>query len=112
MKKLAKLIVATILGWQVRRLRKKNNFTVVAVTGSIGKTTTKMAIAQVLSQSFKVQYQEGNYNDLVSVPLVFFGKDMPNLYNPWAWLTIFWQTFLAAYKPYSYDVVVVELGTD
>ncbi|HET7827444.1 MAG TPA: Mur ligase family protein, partial [Candidatus Saccharimonadales bacterium] len=112
MKKLAKNIVAVVLGYQVRKLCKKNNLKVVAVTGSIGKTSTKLAAAKVLSAGFKVQSQDGNYNDLVSVPLVFFGEKMPSLYNPLAWLAVFWRNQKQLAKPYAYDIVVVELGSD
>ncbi|OGL36004.1 hypothetical protein A3A68_02015 [Candidatus Saccharibacteria bacterium RIFCSPLOWO2_01_FULL_48_13] len=112
MKNFLKNIVAGILGWQVRRLRRKNNFKVVAVAGSVGKTSTKLAIAQVLSQSYAVRYQKGNYNDLVSVPLIFFGQSMPSLFNPLAWLAIFWNNERILRKKYPYEIVVVELGTD
>lgn len=112
MKKLAKAAVAAVLGYQVRRLQKKNSFRVVAVTGSIGKTSTKLAIAQMLQAGFRVRYQEGNYNDLVSVPLVFFGQQMPSLFNPLDWLAVFWRNQVQLAKPYPYDVVVLELGTN
>jgi UDP-N-acetylmuramoyl-tripeptide--D-alanyl-D-alanine ligase len=112
MKKLAKGFVASILGWQVRRLRNKNNFKVIAVGGSIGKTSTKLAVARVLEQEFKVRFQDGNYNDPVSVPLVFFGQKLPSIFNPLAWLTIFWKNEQIIKKKYPYEVVVVELGTD
>jgi UDP-N-acetylmuramyl pentapeptide synthase len=72
MKKLFKKFVAAVLGSQLIRLRKKNKIFVIAVAGSIGKTSTKLALAHVLSQTYRVQYQEGNYNDLVTVPLIFF----------------------------------------
>jgi UDP-N-acetylmuramyl pentapeptide synthase len=112
MKTFLKSLVAAILGWQVRRLYKKKTFKVVAVAGSVGKTSTKLAIAQVLSQSFAVQYQKGNYNDLVSVPLIFFGQSMPSLFNPLAWLAIFWKNERIIFGKYPYEIVVVELGTD
>lgn len=112
MQKLAKKIVVAVLGWQVRRLYKKNDFKTVAVAGSLGKTSTKTAIAQVLSAKYKVRYQGGNYNDIVTVPLIFFGHDLPNLFNPFAWLAIFWDNEHQLRKKYPYDVVVVEVGTD
>jgi UDP-N-acetylmuramoyl-tripeptide--D-alanyl-D-alanine ligase len=112
MKKLAKAVVISILGRQVRRLRKQNNFQIVAVTGSIGKTSTKLAIAKTLQQKFKVQYQDGNYNDLVTVPLIFFGLDEPSLTNPLAWLKTFAKIRAQLKQPYNYEVVVVEVGTD
>lgn len=42
---------------------------VIAVTGSVGKTSTKDMIASVLSKKYKVLKTEGNYNTLVGVPL-------------------------------------------
>ncbi len=112
MKKIAKAVVVKILGWQVRRLRNKNDFRVIAVAGSIGKTSTKLAIANLLGRSLKVQYQEGNYNDIVSVPLIFFGLEMPSLLNPLAWLKTFMNIESQIRRVYPYENVIVELGTD
>lgn len=105
-------MVASVLGWQVRRLHKKNQFKVVAVAGSIGKTSTKFAIANILNQKYKVRFQEGNYNDLVSVPLIFFGQNMPSLFNPVAWLIVFIKNEKQLRRPYPYNLVIVEVGTD
>lgn len=112
MKKLAKKAVAAILGYQVRRLVTGNNLKVIGVVGSIGKTSTKLAIAQTLGTDLKVRYQEGNYNDLVSVPLVFFGEPLPSLFNPFAWLAVFWRNQKQLRLAYPYEVVVVEIGSD
>ena len=112
MKRLAKSVIVAILGWQVRRLRRRHDFKVVAVVGSIGKTSTKFAIAQVLGTSRTVRFQEGNYNDLVSVPLVFFGLPIPSLFNPVAWLVTIVKCETQIHRAYPYDVVLVEVGTD
>lgn len=91
---------------------RKNEFTTIGVVGSIGKTSTKLAIAEALSLKLKVQYQSGNYNDLTTVPLVFFGQHMPALFNPLAWLRVFIKNEVQLKKPYPFDVVVLEIGTD
>jgi UDP-N-acetylmuramoyl-tripeptide--D-alanyl-D-alanine ligase len=111
-KKIARSIVVAILGFQTKRLIKKHKPTIVAVVGSIGKTSTKRAIAEVLDKTLKVQYQSGNYNDLATVPLVLFGQTMPALFNPFAWIKVFLRNEIQLAKPYPYDVAVVELGTD
>lgn len=112
MKSFFKKIIVGILGSQVRRLRKKNNFKIIGVVGSIGKTSTKLAIAKVLETEMRVRYQAGNYNDLVSVPLVFFGHQMPNIWNIFAWVGIIIQNEFQIISPYPYNIVILELGTD
>jgi UDP-N-acetylmuramoyl-tripeptide--D-alanyl-D-alanine ligase len=113
MKRIAKAIIVGILTRQVRLLRKRNRFTVVAVAGSIGKTSTKFAIANMLAQRYRVQFQEGNYNDIVSVPLIYFGQSLPvRLVSPMEWLRIFRANAQLLKQPYPFDVVVIELGTD
>ncbi len=41
----------------------------VAITGSVGKTTTKEFVASVLSEHFRVHKTEGNYNSNIGMPL-------------------------------------------
>ncbi|MGB4758651.1 MAG: UDP-N-acetylmuramoyl-tripeptide--D-alanyl-D-alanine ligase [Candidatus Saccharimonadales bacterium] len=113
-KKLLRYFVCITIEHYVKRLRRKHDFVIVAVAGSVGKTSTKAAIATMLKSAGKrVQIQEGNYNDRVTVPLVLFGLSLSRLFNPGWWLKTMWQmrrTVRA--KEYPYDVVVLELGTD
>ncbi len=41
----------------------------VAITGSVGKTTTKEFVAAVLGENFRVHKTEGNYNSNIGMPL-------------------------------------------
>jgi UDP-N-acetylmuramoyl-tripeptide--D-alanyl-D-alanine ligase len=49
--------------------RKKHPIPLVAITGSNGKTTAKELTHSILSQRFRVLKSEGNWNNLIGVPL-------------------------------------------
>lgn len=48
---------------------------VIAITGSVGKTSTKDLVASVLSKKYKVHKTSGNYNNHLGVPLTVLGMD-------------------------------------
>jgi UDP-N-acetylmuramoyl-tripeptide--D-alanyl-D-alanine ligase len=52
-----------------RKVRHTWGKTVIGVTGSAGKTTTKEAIAHVLATKYRVQKSEGNLNNHFGLPL-------------------------------------------
>lgn len=111
-KKFGKAFLSMLLERQVRQLRRKHDFKVVAVAGSVGKTSTKLAIAKTLGVGLKVRYQDGNYNDRLTVPLIFFGQAQPGIYDVFGWRRVLKENRRALRQKYPYDIVVVEIGTD
>ena len=49
--------------------RARLSCTVIGVTGSIGKTTTKDVLADLLRTRYRVHVTQGNYNNLIGLPL-------------------------------------------
>jgi UDP-N-acetylmuramoyl-tripeptide--D-alanyl-D-alanine ligase len=58
-----------------RAVRRRWNRTLIAVTGSTGKTTTKELIAAVLATHWTVHKSAGNLNNQFGVPLTLLGLD-------------------------------------
>lgn len=69
-----------------KHILNSNPLNIIAVTGSIGKTTTKDLIYEILSKKYKVLKSEKNYNNHIGIPLTIFNLDK------------------------TYDFLVVELG--
>lgn len=61
------------LGDIARAFRARFTGTVIAITGSSGKTTTKEMVAAVLERRWHVHKTQGNLNNLIGVPLTIFG---------------------------------------
>jgi len=54
-------------------VRRRWRGSLVAITGSVGKTTTKEFAAHVLETEYRVYRSPGNYNNLFGLPLSIFG---------------------------------------
>jgi len=62
--------------WQLSAYyRRKFKKPVIAVTGSVGKTSTKDMVAAVLSSKYCVHKSQGNYNNHIGLPMTIFGLE-------------------------------------
>lgn len=95
----------------LRQLKPKK---VVAITGSIGKTSTTQAIAHVLRESgFVVRSTRHNYNTNIGVASSVLALDLPkNAKNPLSWVVFFAKALAKNMKVERCDYVVLEFGTD
>jgi len=90
--------------------------TIIAVTGNVGKTSTKEAIAAVLKKEKKVRVSGGNLNNEFGVPLTIIGN-WHNLYyesggNIMFWLLVIVSGFLGLiFYPYP-KILVLEYAAD
>jgi UDP-N-acetylmuramoyl-tripeptide--D-alanyl-D-alanine ligase len=85
---------------------------IIAVTGSVGKTTTKDAIATVLAKSFSVGKSEKSFNSELGVPLAILS--LPSGWNNFlSWFIILARGFARSLSKTRYpEWVVLEIGTD
>ena len=61
--------------------RDRFDFPIIAITGSVGKTTTKELIAGVLETTGKVLKTEANYNNEIGVPKTLLNLDLGHNYG-------------------------------
>lgn len=109
-----KKIIRARLEKAVKRYIKKNpHVKLVAVVGSVGKTSTKIAIGTVLHEKFRVRLHEGNHNAELSAPLAILGVEFPeDIRRLSQWRAVFKAIKLRLKQPDEVDVIVQELGTD
>jgi UDP-N-acetylmuramoyl-tripeptide--D-alanyl-D-alanine ligase len=61
------------LGDFAAEFRRLMNFRVVAITGSVGKTTVRQIVHHVLSQRYRVYQSPENFNNQIGLPLTLLG---------------------------------------
>ena len=90
---------------------------IIAITGNVGKTSTKEAIACVLSKTKKIRSGKGNLNNEFGVPLTIIGDwaddyyDTGNSFLFWCRVLVVSYWSLVFSKDYP-GVLVLEFGAD
>lgn len=112
MKKLLKHIVVCVLTWEAKMALKRHAPKIIAVTGNVGKTSTKDAIYAVVSQGFSAHKSQKSMNSEIGLPLTILGLD-----NAWGsfggWVSNLWRGFTVAFFARSFPQwLVLEVGAD
>lgn len=85
----------------------------IVITGSVGKTSTKTAVATMLAQKYRVRVHEGNHNTPMSVPLAILGVPYPDdVHSFFAWHDAIKAAKIKIALPTDVDIIVQELGAD
>jgi UDP-N-acetylmuramoyl-tripeptide--D-alanyl-D-alanine ligase len=87
---------------------------IIGITGSIGKTSTKEAVATVLQNKFNIRRSPKNYNNEIGVPLAIIGVEKNPRRSVWGWLKVFFKAkklILLRDKNYP-EILVLEMGAD
>ncbi len=86
MKSIFKTIITTVINFEAELILKKYKPGIIAVTGSVGKTSTKDAIFAVMSSSFSVRKSEKSFNSDIGIPLTILGCSNA-WFNPFIWIS-------------------------
>ena len=112
MKHFFRHIITSILSAEARLLLARKKPKIIAITGSVGKTSTKDALYAVLKTHMRVRKSEKSFNSSLGVPLSVLG--LPNAWgNPFGWLRNICEGLMAALFSDDYpEWLVLEVGID
>ncbi len=101
-----------LLTLEAKAVLKRFSPHIIAVTGSVGKTSTKDAVYTALAGSYFVRKSEKSFNSDIGVPLTILG--VPNGWsNPFQWLKNLADGFsLLLLRPVYPAWLVIEVGAD
>jgi UDP-N-acetylmuramoyl-tripeptide--D-alanyl-D-alanine ligase len=112
MKRLLRTIAASMLAVLARAVVRKYKPAIVMVTGSVGKTSTKDAVAAALAGQTFVRASEKSFNSEFGVPLTILGSKNPWT-HPFAWFSLFAEAIALILLPNHYPkLLVLEVGAD
>ncbi|HVW82690.1 MAG TPA: Mur ligase family protein [Candidatus Paceibacterota bacterium] len=112
MKRFLKAFLAGLLALLARGVIRRYKPAVVMVTGSVGKTSTKDALAAALAARYYLRASEKSFNSELGVPLTIFGAKNP-WQNPLAWLGALKRALGLLLLPNHYpNLLVLEVGAD
>ncbi|MEK7606703.1 MAG: Mur ligase family protein [Patescibacteria group bacterium] len=107
-----KYILALKLQFLARLILKKYQPRIIAITGSVGKTSVKDAIFAVVSKQISAWRSPANYNNELGVPLAIIGARSGGR-SVFAWLGVFLRALRIIFFPFSYPkILVLEMGAD
>lgn len=112
LQKYLKQMLAGALALEARAVVRRYRPHIVAVTGSVGKTSTKDAIFAVLSSSEFVRKSHKSFNSEIGLPLTILGRPNP-WHNPLRWTqNLLDGLFLVLFKMRYPQWLVLEVGAD
>lgn len=107
-----KQLVVRIITAEAKLLLARTKPTIVAVTGNVGKTSTKDAVFAALKDHKRARKSEKSFNSEIGVPLSILGLEN-GWNNPFKWLKNIFDGFLLTLWPGNYpELLVLEVGVD
>lgn len=112
LKKILKKAIIWFLTNEAKLILKKYQPKIIAITGNVGKTSTKDAVAAVLKSKFSIRESQKSYNSEIGVPLTIIGAET-GWHKPSKWLAAIFKGAVLLTKKKKYpDILVLEMGAD
>ncbi len=109
-------ILQVWLAEATRRTLVRERPTIVAMTGSVGKSSTRQAIAAFLGADRKemaVRASAKNYNNELGLPLTVFDLEAPGR-SPVGWIKLLWRAYITScgWRVTGVRTFILEMGAD
>jgi UDP-N-acetylmuramoyl-tripeptide--D-alanyl-D-alanine ligase len=109
MRTFARKIILKIITLEASLILKKHKPFIVAVTGNLGKTTTKDSIFAAISD-LDPHASQKSFNSEVGIPLTIFREDAPKKLKKW--VGVIWRAFKIILQKDYPKFLVLEIGAD
>ena len=110
MKSVFRFLIGSLLAFKASSYLKKNKVEVIAITGSVAKTSTKEAVYQILKKRFDVYSSKKSFNTPIGLSLAVLQEDESGFSSIRAWLKILHRVLFQK-KP-VHEKVILEMGAD
>ena len=109
-------ILQVKLKFFAKKILQKYNPQIIGITGSVGKTSAKEAIAAVLGTRFNIRQNIKNYNNEIGLPLTIIGAESAGR-SVSGWMKIFSQASnllksIAQKNGLYPQILILEMGVD
>lgn len=100
--KILQAVIRRLAVWTIKKYQPG----VIAITGSVGKTSTKEAIYTVLKHFRSTRVSSGNFNNEFGAPLAILG-DWREINGKFFWLKVILTSLLKLFFPVKYPEILI-----
>ncbi|MDD5032635.1 MAG: UDP-N-acetylmuramoyl-tripeptide--D-alanyl-D-alanine ligase [Candidatus Pacebacteria bacterium] len=112
LKSIFKKIVIAAITLEAKLILKRHKPKIIAITGSVGKTSTKDAINAVMSPKFEVRRSKKSYNSEIGAPLTILDEES-GWSNPLRWISIILKgIYLTLFSSKYPEFLILEIGVE
>ena len=107
-----RIIVIKILNILSKKILAKYNPVVIGITGSVGKSSVKKAICEVLKSKYKIAYNKNRYKTDIGIPLAIIGAEGGGR-SAEKWMSVILLAIRMVIKKVEYpEILILEMGVD